>query len=578
MRYLILVESPAKCSKISQILNKHSPTDAFYVEATRGHVVELHSLEQIDFNTFTYKPHIILGKRKLLSRLRNLAKMVDDILFFMDADREGEGIAYSLCKILHVSWKTAKRGIFYEITEEAIIQAFSNPSRIDISLVNAQQTRQIIDLLIGFQISPVLWRNFPYKQGEVLSAGRCQISALKLIYERELERQQNPPEIAYKVVGYFTNKNIPFVLEGSVMTEEPQFLTFLEGEKTFSHKYECSAPTSIILSPPRPLTTSSLLQLASNQLSFSPREVMKYAQTLYERGYITYIRTDSQVYSEQFCQQMQRFIVGRWGKEYSDIPRNVPSCAHESIRPTNITQEQIDIIDDKKAQKLYHLIWCHTLATGMTTTKGTQIIASITASNGNKFIYKSTKYSFLGWKRVFNEEMSTDPYYHYLKNIVSGSILPYNHILAHTEIINKKQYYTEARLIQLLEEKGIGRPSTYTSIIDKIIDRNYVKIENISGEKKICKEYKLVEDKMEVQEKNILVGEEKRKLIIQPIGIKVMEFLNQWFDELFRYEYTKEMEQGLDLVANGELMFTTLCASYNQNIHKYITNLSLTKQ
>lgn len=579
MRYLVLVESPAKCNKILEILKKHSPTDLFYVEATRGHVTELNSLEQIDFKTFTYKPNIIPGKRKLLSRIRNIAKMVNEILFFMDADREGEGIAYSLCKILCIPWKTAKRGIFHEITEKAIIDAFSIPSKIDISLVNAQQTRQIIDLLIGFQISPILWRNFPYTPGEVLSAGRCQIPALKLIYEREIERQANPPEIVYKVVGYFTNKNIPFVLENFVVTEEDQLRTFLENEKTFHHKYECSDSTPIILSVPTPLTTSTLLQLAYNKLSFSPKDTMKYAQILYEYGYITYIRTDNPIYNRQFCKQIENFIIRRWGEEYYGIPRNVPrniDGAHEAIRPTDITREKIDdIINDKKVQKLYHLIWQHVVATGMTPAKGNQIIAYITSSNGNKFIYKSVKYHFLGWKQVFNEIL-TDPYYHYLKTITSGIILPYNHILAHTEIINKKPYYTEANLIQLLEEKGIGRPSTYASIINKIIDRNYVNIENIVGEKKICKEYKLILDKIDVEEKNTIMGEEKSKLIIQPIGIQVIEFLNKWFDELFHYEYTKEMEKDLDKIAKGELFYTILCASYNENIHKHITNLSLT--
>jgi DNA topoisomerase-1 len=586
MRYLVLVESPAKCKKISQILNNYSPEDSFYVEATFGHIVELRSLEQIDFPTFTYTPTIIPAKKKVFTRIRKIAKMVDEVLFFMDADREGEGIAYSLCKMLRISWKTAKRGIFREITENAIISAFRSPTRIDISIVNAQQTRQIIDLLIGFQISPVLWANFPYQSNQVLSAGRCQIPAVKLIYDREIERQQHPPQMNYKIVGYFTNQMIPFVLDTAI-TDETTLMTFLHEEKTFMHQYECSDPTPIHFTPPRPLTTSTLLQFASNKIQLSPRDTMKIAQTLYEKGYISYMRTDSEIYSETFCKQRSHFIIARWGEEYSfrhnalggiANPWNIlcdKSGSHEAIRPTDITREKIDSTEDIKAQKLYKLIWNHALACGMTEAKGNHIIASLTAARGHKFIFKSIKYHFLGWKVV--EETHSEIYYQYLKTIARGIILPYNHILVNTEYTNNTPYYTEARLIQLLEENGIGRPSTYASIIDKILDRNYVRLENVIGEKKVSKEYKLIADKIEIQEKYIMVGEEKRKLVIQPIGISVIEFLNKWFDGLFRYEYSRVMEAALDLVAKNKMDFEPLCREYNENIHKYITELNGSK-
>jgi len=630
---LVIVESPAKCKKIEEYLGP-----GYKCLASFGHLRELPSLECINF-VKNYQPtyRIIDNtlKKKQIVTLRNAINESKEVILATDDDREGEAIAWHLTQLFDLNVDRTKRIVFHEITKQAVCKALQNPRTIDMHLVEAQQCRQILDLLVGFKISPILWKYISRTAENSLSAGRCQTPALKLIYDNQQEIDKNLCQKVFSIIGYFTSKNLPFelntVLESS---NEEQVIDFLNDSITFPHIYSCSKPNKGYKSPPEPFTTSRLQQVASNELHYSPKETMKLCQTLYEAGHITYMRTDSKVYCAPFLDSVKSYVLKEYGdlylsfkldslsqKEETDAKTKTetntkgktskktgkekasekekgevkPQEAHEAIRPTHI--EMKDLGEDSKLgtkeRKMYHLIWRNTLESCMSPASYYSVTANITAppvpvetSNKQiKYTYSAEKMDFLGWKILtFKPISGQNEYFQYLQTLGQNKEIPYQKIFAKVTMKNQLLHYTEARLVQLLEEKGIGRPSTFSSLVDKIQERGYVKKQDIEGTPIVCKEYELtaktsVED-AEIYEQEVTktFGNEKGKLVIQPIGIMVLEFLMRHFTNIFQYDYTSKMEDALDQVANGFKKGNELCYECDCQLEDRISILNETRE
>jgi DNA topoisomerase-1 len=612
---LVIVESPAKCKKIEQYLGP-----GYKCVASYGHLRELPSLKNIDIeNNFNPTYTIIENamKKKQIEVLRKEIGNADEVILASDDDREGEKIAYCVAQIFKLDINKTKRITFNEITESAIQYAIKNPRTINMDLVHAQQARQILDLLVGFKVSPMLWKFISSPKGKeyALSAGRCQTPALRLVYDNEQDIKGAEERKVYNTTGYFTNSNLAFELspQGKIESED-EMTDFLDGSADFSHIYTCSQPVKVLKKQPEPFTTSTLQQTASNELHYAPKETMRVCQLLYEGGFITYMRTDSKTYSQEFINSTKEYIMRNYeakyinenidslvtgsaakvvdevkkkkskktdNKEVKDSLRQVKDSlrqeAHEAIRPTNISLFELPETLDSKERRMYKLIWENTLESCMSPASFYSITASVSAFQNMKFTYTSELIDFPGWKIVskkyLNEIKSENKEYQYLQQIKQNSVIPYKKICAKVTIKGLKQHYTEARLVQLLEEKGIGRPSTFSSLIDKIQERNYVKKEDIKGKEIVCKDFELENGEIfEILSKREF-GNEKNKLVIQPLGAIVMEFLDKHFSNLFNYDYTKEMEDELDKISKGDTIWYNLCDTCNKQVDTLVDGL-----
>lgn len=595
---LIIVESPAKCKKIEGFLG-----EGFKVIASYGHLTELNSLKNIDINNYDATYTIINNtlKRKQIDILRKEINSHDEVILASDDDREGEAIAWHICQLFNLDINKTKRITFNEITETAIRKALLNPSVINIKLVHAQQTRQILDLIVGFKLSPLLWKCIHSYSSSSLSAGRCQTPALKIIYDNYLNIKQATHEYLFNTTGYFSKMNLGFHLNKQFDKKE-DVIDFLDNSADFNHILNCSKPTLSTKHPPEPFTTSRLQQCASNEYRYSPKETMKICQKLYEAGLITYMRTDSKCYSKEFIDSVSKYIDkhyspkddyinpnidnlvsnGKSNKETSiktktkkdsekEKQENLSQEAHESIRPTEITRVELEGTFDAKEKKMYRLIWSNCLESCMASAKYHVIHAEVKSFDNYIFTYNSEKICFPGWKIVTKKYDVDNKEYNYLANLSENFNVKYNKIKSSLTIKNIKQHYTEAKLVSLLEEKGIGRPSTFSMLIDKIQERGYVKKEDIKGfEVQVC-DYELYGDEINEIEIKKEFGNEKNKLVIQPLGIIVIEFLVKYFEQLFDYDYTKKLEQDLDLVSKGEKTKLDVCKLCDNNIDKQIT-------
>ena len=583
---LVIVESPAKCDKIEKYLGPGYKCIASY-----GHLQQLASLKDIDFNN-NFKPTFtpIEIKKQQINKIKNLITHCKEVVLATDDDREGEGIAWHICSLFDLSFEHTKRIIFHEVTEPAIKAAINNPVRLNMNMVNAQQGRQILDLLVGFKISPVLWQNISRtKVG--LSAGRCQTPALRLIYDNQKDIDNSPGKKVYNTTGYFTDQNLPFVLNYNYDNED-KMVEFLEETTEHEHVITCENPKDSIRKAPEPFTTSTIQQTSSNELHISPKETMEICQKLYEGGYITYMRTDSKIYSKEFIEKASIFIVKKYGDGYEDYPDPLlhplvriwndtdnkkpkktskkinkkekdtppPQEAHEAIRPTNINIEKLPDDGDftSREVRLYRMIWRNTIESCMVDAIYKTFTAKITAPEKHEYKYLTEQIIFPGWKLVNGYE-ETNPIYNYLQTIKKG-IINYKKIVCKLTIKDLKSHYTEAKLVQLLEQKGIGRPSTFSSLVEKIQERGYIKKENIKGKIITCTDYELEDDEITELENKREFGNEKNKLVIQSIGVIVLEFLLKTYKNLFEYEYTKNMEDILDLIAKGEKEYHELCS------------------
>jgi DNA topoisomerase-1 len=634
---LLIVESPAKCSTIVKHLGP-----GYRCIATMGHMRYLDGLDSIDIkNNYRLKFTIMESKKTQIKKIESEIKSSANVLIATDDDREGESIAWHICELFHLPVDKTERIVFHEITKDALQYAVKHPRKINMNIVYSAHARQILDLLIGYKISPLLWKHISTSD-KTLSAGRCQTPALRIIYENELERLERSQKMEtlnentenieniqkkYSVTGYFTKFNLPFslvsVFESQNINRLHDFLKASIHDSTrFVFKRISQTPSTHATKSPEPFTTSRLQQAASNEFAFSPSETMEICQTLYERGYITYIRTTGKTYSADFINGSAfPFIREKWGPEYinhkmqsnevsvvcieNDTPGNT---AHEAIRPTDIMRFGLTGDYHAKEQKLYKLIWRNTVESCMSdytfssleTAIETNILMqgivqelkeTVCHNHDNPrfytFSYTCHKPIFYGWKIV--QEITSEKQQHsamdYLLSMRNLSEVLCNKI--ETSIVFSScliSHYTEARLIQSLEEKEIGRPSTFSSIIEKIKERDYVKKNNIQGKCVECIEYVV-----SVQEKKISqnvvkreFGNEKNKLCITSLGKSVCNFLISHFPRIFSYDYTKKMEAELDDIACCQNSDPTsrsfdilkrvcdeCCREIGENIHKF---------
>jgi DNA topoisomerase-1 len=572
---LLIVESPSKCATIMKYLG-----DGHRCVATCGHMRYLDGLSAIDVSkNYKLKFTIMDSKRAQITRISSEIKMATRIIVATDDDREGESIAWHICDMFKLPIESTERIVFHEITKDALEKAMVSPRKVNMNIVTSAHARQILDLLIGYKISPYIWKHI---SSTGLSAGRCQTPALRLVYDnqREIENRLliNETGFEYAVCGYFTKLNIPFSLEKKFKSffleeegeRELELETFLRNSISSDHVFMCVENDTHVrhLSPPLPFSTSRLQQTASNDFSISPSETMKICQTLYEHGFITYIRTTGKSYSAEFVGQANDYVREKWGEKYvkcdDDDHKGINGVdAHEAIRPTDVTRISLTGDFHMLEQKMYKLIWKNALENCMSDYTFSPMVAKInvnvaTVATVANYIYKFScqKPVFLGWKAV--QGFTPDQQRHctmmdYLHNVRENSIIPYHKI--ETSIVSTSHagaHYTEARLIQALEEKEIGRPSTYSTIIEKIMEREYVKKQNVVGMRIECSDYTLVDKVVSKTKSWREFGNENNKLILTPIGKSVLEFLTCHFPLLFSYDYTKHMEMRLDDIAAAD--------------------------
>ena len=601
---LVIVESPAKCEKIEKFLGA-----GYKVIGSYGHITHLSNLDQIDIKN-NYKPSfaIIDTKKAQIEKMRKAIKGAKEVILATDDDREGEAIAWHIAQVFGLALETTKRIVFHEITERAIKHALANPRTLNLELVYAQQGRQILDLIVGFTITPLLWKYIVSNSKNALSAGRCQSPALRLVYDNYKEIQESPGKLSFNSCGYFTSKNIQFTLNKNFDSHDT-IKDFLEQSKIHKHSLTKAKERELIKNPPVPFTTSGLQQAANNNMHISPKDTMMLAQKLYEGGYITYMRTDSKVYSEDFIEEGKNYISEKYRPEYihpeinrliqnkDKILSNVEESekdekdetkttkyktaktkstkskkekketaaennaqeAHEAIRPTHIDLEAIPDSEETfsaKHRKLYKLIWTNSLESMMAPAKYLQLVVNIIAPYDALYKYCAEQNIFLGWKAVNGAE--EEKYYDYFQNM-KEEVINYKKITCKQTLKELKSHYSEAHLVQLLEQKGIGRPSTFSSLLEKIQERNYVTKQNVDGKKLEIIDYTLIDNAIIQEQGTKEFGNEKNKLVITQTGIFVIEFLIKYFSKLFDYDYTKSMEDELDNIAQGTKKYYELC-------------------
>ena len=573
MKPLLIVESPSKCLTIEKYLvSKNVKCIASF-----GHIREIKSLDDIDIkNNFNTNFTPISSKDEQIKKIKKEIKSASEVILATDNDREGEAIAWHICDQFGLNIKTTKRIIFNEITQKCLIKAYENPVTLNMNLVNAQMARQIMDFIVGFRISPLLWK----LGNKNLSAGRCQSPALRLIYENDKEYESNEFSKSYNVTGYFTAHNIPFTLNKTFEKFEgklDEYLNQVEEEHIYNFTVK-----KINVKSPTPFSTSTIQQSASNNLHYSPKETMNLCQKLYEKGLITYMRTESNTYSSQFIKMVHDYIEEGYDRKY--INENINSqenqeTAHEAIRVTDIRNINVTTKLEKKEETMYRFIWKNTIQSCMSDAIYDTLYAKIDDINyPDYYSYKCDKPIFLGWQIIKSnesEKKERETFYEYLKNIRKGSKINLKRVLANVSIGNQILHYTEAKLVSTLEKKGIGRPSTFASIVDKIQDRKYVKKGNIKGKTIKCETYELDlnSKNIDIIEKDIEVGNENNKLILNPLGKIVNVYLQENFEELINYNYTNLMEKSLDDVANGEKEYIEICYECNNKIDKLINSI-----
>ena len=397
----------------------------------------------------------------------------------------GEGIAWHVCAHFGLPLST-KRIIFHEITKSAILQAVQNPVALNMNLVSAQQSRQVLDLIVGFKLSPVLWSHITQKSARGLSAGRCQTPALRIIYENDRDIAAAPGKSVYNTTGHFTDRSIPFALQKHHDSAEAME-EFLVESANFEHIFTCSSPKQVTRSPPSPYTTSGVQQAASNEMRISPKDTMKILQTLYEEGYITYMRTDSTTYSEEFIGDGKVPYRRQVGGQVRAQGRRPPLSAlggkpkggkkskkggkdehaqeaHEAIRPTNIGTTAVRDSMHGREKRMYEMIWRNTVESCMSPAVFTSVTAKLTAPEDTEYRCTEEEAVFLGWKVVRGLPKADGiPLYNYLLSLKRGGEIPYLKIASKVTLKDLKTHYTEAKLVQLLEQRGIGRPSTFSS-------------------------------------------------------------------------------------------------------------------
>ena len=522
-------------------------------------------------------------KKEVVKKLKSLAKKADTVWLASDEDREGEAIAWHLFNELNLKSENTKRIVFHEITKNAIQKAIQNPRTIDINLVNAQQARRVLDRLVGFEMSPILWSKV--KAG--LSAGRVQSVAVRLICEREKEIEKFIPVPIYKVEADFYNKS-KNLLKSKLNTDfadYSQALDFIQRAKgkIFSISNVETRPSK--RSPSAPFTTSTLQQEAS-KLGFSVSRTMMIAQQLYESGYITYMRTDSVNLSEEAINSAKGVIVENFGNEYLHTRQYTTKNksaqeAHEAIRPTNLSVQEAGADDSQK--KLYHLIWRRTLASQMSDARLERTIVDISASDlKEKFITKGEVIIFDGFLKVYqiqkDEDSPEEDNEGLLPKVEKGEIVQLSQIIGEEKFSRPAPRYNEASLVRKLEELGIGRPSTYAPTISTIQKRQYVEIRDLDPKQREVKKILLkndnIKEKIEVEN----YGGDRRKLMPTDIGLVVNEFLTEHFPTILDYGFTAKVEEDFDNIAGGNENWKEMLSGFYSDFHPHVEEVKETAE
>lgn len=577
MTTLVIVESPAKCKKIEGYLGP-----GYKCAASFGHIRGLaDGLQCIDVdNDFRPTFKMLPGKGKYIKALRDKIRGARDVILATDDDREGEAIAWHLCKVFNLSVSDTKRIVFHEITERAIKRAVENPTHLNMDKVRAQQARQILDRLVGFRVSPVLWQHISRTTKSGLSAGRCQTPALRLIYDNQKDIDESPGRVVYETVGTFAHNGgdlVAFKLDHFHNTEAA-VEDFLEESVNFEHIYGGATVKEKKRAPPKPFSTSSMQQKASNVLHISPKRTMRLAQTLYEKGFITYMRTDSKTYSADFLKSAQRFIKSKWGNQY--VGERTASLtargkskgaqeAHEAIRPTKIDRVSLPDSVGAAEKRLYQLIWRNTTESCMSDAQYKLASARLTAPQSLQYKCSAESITFPGWLIVGGYERESK-LFDSLLALRKGAVMDYHTITSRFTLKDLKTHYTEARLVQQLERRGIGRPSTFSSLVAKVQERGYVQVEDVVGLELGGTNFKLSGDEIEMTTAKQVFGAEKKKLVIQPLGTLVIEFLLAHFSDIFVYDYTQKMEGALDSISKGETVWHTLCRACHGELERLV--------
>ena len=555
---LVIVESPAKAKTIEKFLGKD-----FEVLSSYGHIRDL---KKKDFSVdieHNYKPiyEIPADKKKLVETLKQEADKADMVWLASDEDREGEGIAWHLFEVLKLKPEKTKRIVFHEITKDAILHAIENPRDIDLNRVDAQQARRVLDRIVGFELSPVLWK----KVKPALSAGRVQSVAVRLIVEREREISAFKPEAAYRVIGEFLlpgGELLKAELSQRLKTED-EAKALLEACKTARFSIGDVTVKPAKKSPAAPFTTSTLQQEAARKLGFSVAQTMMVAQRLYEAGHITYMRTDSVNLSSLAINTTKDEIVKTLGERYLHI-RNYHTHtkgaqeAHEAIRPTYISHHEINASSQEK--RLYELIWKRTIASQMSDAELEKTTATIAVSGRKEhFVAVGEVLKFDGFLKVYMEstddEGDTEGNDKMLPALAKGDVLALSSVTATERFSQAPARYTEASLVRKLEELGIGRPSTYAPTISTIQQREYVEKGDRKGTERKYRMLTLHDGKIESGEKTELTGADKGKLLPTDIGVVVNDFLTEYFPDILNYNFTANVEQQFDDIAEGKTVW-----------------------
>ena len=563
---LVIVESPAKAKTIEKFLGAD-----YKVLSSYGHIRDLKKKEfSIDTTDFTPQYEIPAEKTRLVNELKTEAKNAETVWLASDEDREGEAISWHLYEVLGLTPEHTKRIVFHEITKPASLQAIKNPRNIDLNLVNAQQARRVLDRIVGFKLSPVLWK----KVKPALSAGRVQSVAVRLIVEREREIQQFKSEESYRVVAVFTlpngsNNEIKAELNQRFKTKE-EAQRFLEACKkaTFTIKDISTRPQK--RTPAAPFTTSTLQQEAAHKLGFTVAQTMMIAQKLYESGRITYMRTDSVNLSSLCINASTAVIKELMGERYVKSRQfhthtKGAQEAHEAIRPTYMNQAEIE--GTAQERRLYDLIWKRTLASQMADAEIEKTTAVITISGeSSTFIATGEVIKFDGFLKVykesFDEDQETETETNLLPPMKPGQLLVRKEIQAMQRFTQHPPRYNEASLVRKLEELGIGRPSTYAPTISTIQQREYVAKGDKPGEEKELLTLSLKGNDINPQYKTITIGAERGKLIPTDVGIVVNDFLLQYFPAIMDYNFTAEVEKQFDDIAEGKTEWTQMMKNF----------------
>ena len=556
---LVIVESPAKAKTLEKFLGED-----YKVLSSYGHIRDLKKNEfSVDLNNFTPQYEIPEEKTALVKTLKTAANKADTVWLASDEDREGEAISWHLAQVLGLNVKQTKRIVFHEITKDAILDAIKKPRHIDINLVNAQQARRVLDRIVGFKLSPVLWR----KVKPALSAGRVQSVAVRLIVEREREVENFKSESSYKVTAVFLADKAELKAEfNQRFATEELAKAFLEKCKGQQFKISDISKKPMQRVPAPPFTTSTLQQEAARKLGFSVAQTMSVAQRLYEAGIITYMRTDSVNLSTLCLNASKKEIVETLGEKYSKRRQYQTRSkgaqeAHEAIRPTYMDQHEIQ--GTMQERRLYELIWKRTIASQMADAEIEKTIITIVPTNSkeeteNCFLASAEVVTFDGFLRVYRESFDDENTEEQVSTTIDaqlteGQLLNYKEIQAIERFSQCPLRYTEASLVKKLEELGIGRPSTYAPTISTIQQREYVQKGDKKGEKRNYKQFTLKAGKdIKESEKNEIVGNEKGKLLPTDIGTVVNDFLVNNFENIVSYDFTAEVEKDFDEIAEGK--------------------------